>query len=302
MKNKILFLIIVILLPIATLIKVDNSNDNKEEVIENNEANKEIIVHLNDNNNIIDLSLNDYLIGVVGMEMPASFNIEALKAQAVAARTFAFNYLNNNEINITTSAQSYIDMAGMRERWQKNFDEYYKKISDAVESTDNIVIKYNEKIIKSYYYAISNGKTENSLAVFSQEYPYLVSIDSSFDENVKNFKVTTTFTNENFCKLLDITPCLIEINHINRDETNRVTSLNINNITYSGVDFRKKLSLRSTDFVIDILDDHLEITTKGYGHGVGMSQYGANYLANSGYTYDEILGYYYINTTIEKYN
>ena len=303
MKNKLLLLLIIVLLPLAIIIKQEKRDDNKtNEVIEKNETKDNIIVHLDNGKEILELSLNDYLIGVVGIEMPASFNIEALKAQAVAARTFAFNYLNNNEINISTAAQSYIDIDGMKEKWQNKFDEYYNKVKESVLTTDNLVLKYDNKIIKSYYYAISNGKTENSLAVFNQEYPYLISIDSSFDEQVKNFEVTTTFTYENFCDLLKLSSCSIRIDNLIRDETNRVESLQINNVIFKGTTFRKLLSLRSTDFTINLLDDHIDITTKGYGHGVGMSQYGSNYLANNGYTYEEILGYYYTDTSIEKFN
>ena len=298
MKNKLLILIIIILLPLAIFI------NNKEESVaiqEVEEVKKEIVVNLNINDEVINLNLNDYLIGVVGIEMPASFNIEALKAQAIASRTFAYNYLNDYEINISNAAQNYISIEDMKIKWEKDYNEYYNKIKMAVLSTDNEVIKYNDNIIRSYYYAISNGKTEESQAVFNEDLPYLSIVDSSFDESVKNFEVTTSFTYDNFCLLLDINPCNLTINNIIRDNSNRVSKITINNKEYLGTDIRKILELRSTDFNINLLDSNIEITTKGYGHGVGMSQYGANYLANNGYNYQEILKYYYKDVKIENY-
>lgn len=292
MRNKLLLLAVVILLFFAIFI------NNKES--SNEKADESIVVYLNKNDNIIELNINDYLIGVVGQEMPASFNDEALKAQAVAARTFAYNYLNDNSINIKDSAQHYIDIDDMKEKWGNDFDYYYNKVRDAVLDTDNEVIKYNDEIIRSYYYAISNGKSEDSIAVFNEELPYLKIVDSKFDENVKNFESTTSFTYENFCNLLSISSCNISIDNIIRDDSNRVYKISINNKEYLGTTIRKLLGLRSTDFSITLEDD-IKITTKGYGHGVGMSQYGANYLANNGYNYQEILKYYYKDVEIKNY-
>lgn len=295
MRNKLLLVVVVLLIPITFIYSY--KEDNKHEEIHK----KEQRVNLEYNNQVIVLSLNDYLIGVVGCEMPASFNIEALKAQSVAARTFAYNFLVGDIIKLTTGAQCYKTNEELLEKWQENYDEYYNKISSVVKSTDDVVIKYDNNIIKSYYYAMSNGKTEDSIAVFNQELPYLTIVDSSFDSTLKNFEVETSFTFENFCNSLSINPCEINITNITRDDSNRVRSLRINNIEFSGIDIRKKLSLRSTDFDIDTNDNNIIITTKGYGHGVGMSQYGANYLANQGMKYDEILKYYYKDVDIENY-
>ena len=239
MKNKLLLLVILILLPIAICIKKDENNKEMEDL----DIDNKIVVNLTKNNENLILDLNDYLIGVVGQEMPASFNIEALKAQAVAARTFAYNYLIDNNINIKDSAQHYINTDEMKTKWDKDFDLYYDKVKKSVLDTNNEVIKYNNNIIKSYYYAISNGKSENSLAVFNEELPYLTIVDSSFDEKVNNFEVSTSFTYENFCLLLYINPCSIDINNIIRDDSNRVNTITINNKEYSGIEIRKQLSL-----------------------------------------------------------
>ena len=225
MKNKLLLLVVIILLPIAIFI-------NKKEEVINNEDKEVIVVNFNKNNEVIKLVLNEYLIGVVGQEMPASFNVEALKAQAVAARTFAFNNLNNNEINIKDSAQNYISIDEMKEKWGSAFDTYYEKIKSSVLDTDNKVIKYDNNLIRSYYYAISNGKSEDSIQVFNEELPYLKIVDSSFDKDVKNYEVTTTFTYDNFCMLLSINPCNITINNIIKDDSNRIDKITINNKEY----------------------------------------------------------------------
>jgi stage II sporulation protein D len=288
MNNKLLIFIIIILIIISISIKP------KEVLIEH----KDIEVLLDNNNK---LSLQDYLIGVVGCEMPASFNYEALKAQAVASRTSAYNYLKDNVINITSSAQCYSDNTTLKDKWQNNYDKYYSTIKNAVEETNDKVITYQGNIIKSYYFAISNGKTSTALSVFNEKLPYLTNVDSTFDEGVNKYEVTTTFTYDNFCNLLNINPCNITISNIKRDESNRITSLLINNKEYNGITIRKLLGLRSTDFDIKLLDN-IEITTRGYGHGVGMSQYGANYLANNNYTYEDIIKYYYKDVEITSIN
>ena len=189
----------------------------------------------------------------------------------------------------------------MQKKWGTDFDFYYNRIKDAVESTKNIVIKYNGKIISAYYFAMSNGSTEDVSLVFGEERDYLKSVDSAWDETVKNFIVTTEFTFSDFCTKLDIDCANISIDSINRSPTNRVTSIVINNKEFKGTTFRSLLNLRSTDFTIEIADN-IKITTKGYGHGVGMSQYGANEMAKNGANYEEILTHYYQDVDISKIN
>ena len=207
----------------------------------------------------------------------------------------------DNVINITSSAQCYSDNTTLKDKWQNNYDKYYSTIKNAVEETNDKVITYQGNIIKSYYFAISNGKTSTALSVFNEELHYLTNVDSTFDEGVNKYEVTTTFTYDNFCNLLNINPCNITISNIKRDESNRITSLFINDKEYDGITLRKQLGLRSTDFDIKLLDN-IKITTKGYGHGVGMSQYGANYLANNNYSYEEIIKYYYKDVEITSIN
>ena len=147
---------------------------------------------------------------------------------------------------------------------------------------------------------MSNGYTEDSELVFSEQKDYLKSVQSPEDRNV--YEVISNFNKTNFCDKLQITCQIINIDYIKRSNTNRVLSISINNKVFAGSDFRKVLGLRSTDFDILIENENVLITTRGYGHGVGMSQYGANNLANLGYSYDEILSHYYTNVELVKVN
>ncbi len=254
-------------------------------------------------NNINSLKLEEYIIGVVAAEMPASFNIEALKAQAIAARTYAvYKMGQNNDYDIIASVsnQGYITKEEMRSIWKDNYDLYYTKIYKAVTDTKDLVMKYNNQVIESYYFAMSNGYTEKSSLVFNQDRDYLDSVKVEYDNsNLNNFEKTITLTKEEFCTKLNLPNQNIVINKINRSTTNRVITITINNISFKGTEIRKLLNLRSTDFDINI-SNFITITTRGYGHGVGMSQYGANGMANAGYNYKDILNYYYKNIQIDK--
>ena len=254
-------------------------------------------------NNINSLKLEEYIIGVVAAEMPASFNIEALKAQAIAARTYAvYKMGQNNDYDIIASVsnQGYITKEEMRSIWKDNYDLYYTKIYKAVTDTKDLVMKYNNQVIESYYFAMSNGYTEKSSLVFNQDRDYLDSVKVEYDNSsLNNFEKTITLTKEEFCTKLNLPNQNIVINNINRSATNRVTTITINNISFKGTEIRKLLNLRSTDFDINI-SNVITITTRGYGHGVGMSQYGANGMANVGYNYKDILNYYYKNIQIDK--
>jgi len=300
MKNKILVLITLILVPIAVI------SFNKNETNFNLSKNNEVSVKLKnvDNNEVTNINLEDYIIGVVAAEMPASFNEEALKAQAVAARTYAYYKIlhNNKDYDLVTdiSDQGYITKEEMQKKWYSDYDMYYKKIKEAVTQTKNEIITYKDEVILSYYFAMSNGYTEDSSLVFEEE-PYLESVASAWDnDTLNNFQVDTIFSKEEFCKLLQINCTNIKIDKITRSNANRVNTIVINNKEFNGTDFRHTLGLRSTDFNITIANDLINITTYGYGHGVGMSQYGANGMAKEGYNYEEILKYYYKDTEISK--
>lgn len=298
MKNKYLVVIIIIL----SIIAIVSSPSKKKTASFNNEK-IDVIIKDVAKNEETNLDLEEYIIGVVAGEMPASFEIEALKAQAVAARSYALAKIaNSNEsYDLVTDVtnQVYITVAEMQKKWGSDFDFYYNKIKDAVNSTQSVVMKYNDKVINAYYFAMSNGSTEDVSLVFGEEQDYLKSVDSAWDESVKNFIVTTEFSTPDFCSKLDIDCSQVNIESIDRSSTNRVNSITINNKEFKGTTFRSLLNLRSTDFTIEV-SDNIKITTKGYGHGVGMSQYGANEMAKNGASYEEILNHYYQDVDISK--
>lgn len=277
--------------------KKDNYTETKKENIKKNEIT--VTVYRN-NGKIINLELEEYVLGVVGAEMPASFNIEALKAQAILARTYALKSIKNGKkLTDTVSTQAYKDNSELQKLWKNDYTKYYEKIKKAVNETKGKVILYNNEYIDAVYHSTSNGKTENSKNVWKNSLPYLVSVDSSWDKNVKSYKKETIFEINEFCNILKLDveePITYEIIH---NETGRVRQITINNKTFSGTEFRNLLKLRSTDFEIEINDEKIKVTTYGYGHGVGMSQYGANEMAKQGYSYIQILKHYYTGVVIK---
>lgn len=277
--------------------KKDNYTETKKEDIKKNEIT--VTVYRN-NGKIINLELEEYVLGVVGAEMPASFNIEALKAQTILARTYALKSIKNGKkLTDTVSTQAYKDNSELQKLWKNDYTKYYEKIKKAVNETKGKVILYNNEYIDAVYHSTSNGKTENSKNVWKNSLPYLVSVDSSWDKNVKSYKKETIFEIYEFCNILKLDveePITYEIIH---NETGRVRQITINNKTFSGTEFRNLLKLRSADFEIEINDKKIKVTTYGYGHGVGMSQYGANEMAKQGYSYIQILKHYYTGVVIK---
>lgn len=233
--------------------------------------------------------------------MPALFDEEALKAQAIAARSYVLSKgsLDSSfKITSTINDQIYLSQEEMIEKWQADYPKYYEKIKKLVNETKGLVVKKNEKILKTFYFSMSNGYTENSQTVFGED--GITSVKSIFEtEDLKNFKVIKEFRTEEILNKLNIKSNKLNISDIKTNETNHVDNLKVNNIIFSGIEFRKLLNLRSTDFTIEEVLGVYKITTRGYGHGVGMSQYGANEMAKKGYNYEEILKHYYGNIKIE---
>ena len=255
-----------------------------------------VIVHIKDKNLYLDLE--DYIFGVVAAEMPALFQDEALKAQAVASRSFALSKNNRNVIEITStiSDQVYYTNYELKEKWKDSYNDYYNKILKDVVDTSGYVITRDGKILKTYYFSMSNGYTENSQNVFNET--TFLSVSSPFETKLNNFEVQKIFSENELLSLLNLSN--IDIKELKRNDTNHVEYINISGKKFTGIEIRKLLNLRSTDFTINKNNNEYTITTKGYGHGVGMSQYGANEMAKAGSNYTEILNYYYKNTKLVK--
>ncbi len=302
MKNKILLCIIVVLS--FTLMAVISS---KSETSHSFFTEENQITIKNEDNSLETLNLDTYLIGVLAAEMPASFHEEALKAQAVASRTYALYKIKQNQnqsYDILTSVtnQAYITTDEMQKKWGSDYPYYYQKIVQAVQDTKDEIITYNNEIIEAFYFAMSNGQTEDAKTVFQEDLPYIKSTTSTWDNStLNNFSVTVTFSLNDFCQKLNLTTCEpLNISNISKSDTNHINSVVINNQEFQGTELRTLLNLRSTDITFNLTNDKINITTKGYGHGVGMSQYGANGMAKEGYTYQEILKYYYNDVEINK--
>lgn len=256
-------------------------------------------------NKIVEIDLEEYVKGVIAGEMPISFNIEALKAQAVAARTYAVRRINKNntyDVVDTVMNQVYIDNENLKAKWQSNYDAYMNKIKMAVEDTRGEYVDYNGTYADTLFFSTSTGNTENSEEIFGTKVSYLQSVDSYWDEEVSPaYQEKNIFTREQFCNLLNMNNCTrIYINILNETSTGRVKTVEINSKKFAGSEVAAKLGVKSNFFNIYIQNNQVIVETKGFGHGVGMSQYGAQGMAINGYTYKEILEHYYQGTTIKK--
>ncbi len=298
MKNKILLGIIAVLSIICGVVtKVKKSHSFFEEE-------KKITIK-DEQNQIQELNMNDYLIGVIAAEMPALFEEEALKAQAVAARSYALYKMahTDNDYDVITSVvnQDYITPKEMQAKWTSDYDTFYQKIKKAVLDTDNEVMLYNNEVIEAFYFSMSNGQTESAEYVFQENLPYLQSVTSTWEEDATNFIVTKSISKNDFCTQLELKDCRnFHFDNPTKSSSGRILTIKINSQDFTGVEVREKLQLRSTDFSLQEEPESILVTTKGYGHGVGMSQYGANGMAKEGYTYKDILNYYYKDITIQK--
>ena len=300
MKNKILLTIATILSFIFVL-EPKNSINNNFKI----ESKNTIDVKDSETGNIENKELEEYIVGVVAAEMPATFYEEALKAQAIAARTYAYykmkNSTGNYDVISDISNQAYITKEQMKEKWQDKYALYYNKVLDAVTKTSGEIMTYKGNVIEAFYFAMSNGYTEDVASVFNEDLPYLKSVKSKWDNNSLNkYEVTISLSKSEFCEKLGISCDNLNIENQIYDNTGRTKTITINSKTFKGTDFRKLLDLRSADFKIDVQNDLINITTKGYGHGVGMSQYGANGMAKDGSNCYEILKHYYQGIKIEK--
>ena len=258
---------------------------------------------------IEQIPLEEYIVGVLAGEMPIDFEMEALKAQAVASRSYALKrmeYNKDKEYDVVDSImnQVYLDNDYLKDAWGNNYVKNINKLRKAVNSTIDEYLEYDNKIVDALFFSTSNDYTEDSENIFDFDAPYLKSVDSPWDKEVSSAYITNKVMKLNvFYNKLDIPynkNLNVEIEK--RSNTNRILLLKINSVEFKGTDVYNRLSLRSTDFIFELQGDTVNIITKGYGHGVGMSQYGALGMAKSGYKYDEILRHYYQNTNIMKIN
>ncbi len=268
-------------------------------------------------NKVEELGLDEYLYGVVSSEMPASFEKEALKAQAVVARTYTLYKIINggkkhgdaNICDSSTCCQAWISKEKRLERWKaENRTEYWNKIVNAVNETKGKMITYNGKPINAFFHSNSGGYTEAPLNVWGGSgYPYLKSVETSGEDAYSQYSSKVTFTKKEFEEKIKKAHSNFKIDFSKEDcikikeytEGNRVKTIQIGNIELSGVEVRNLLGLRSANFKVTIEKDNIIFEVTGYGHGVGMSQTGADSLAKQGKNYEEIICHFYSGVKVQ---
>ncbi|MDO4541756.1 MAG: stage II sporulation protein D [Bacillota bacterium] len=249
------------------------------------------------------LSLEDYITGVIAGEMPTDFAPEALKAQAVIARTYAAAVLaQGGELcDDPGHCQCYYDEEALSAKWGKDYQSKIAKCREAVTATDGEVILYNGEIAKTFFHSTCGGKTSSSAEVWGEDIPYLQSVECQWDTQAPRYQETVTLSLGELPYLLDIagSPDTVPV-AAGVTGSGRVETVSYGGQTIKATDFRKSLALNSTDFTITSQGDKVVISTKGFGHGVGLCQYGANGMAKQGYDYGQIIVHYYTGVTLGK--
>lgn len=269
-----------------------------------------IKVMASDNGFIKEMDTREYLVGCVAGEMPASYHTEALKAQAVASYTYA-KYISSRDkdklggadiSDDSTVYQAYINQSARKEKWGDDFEKNEKTVSAAVDAVLYSYLSYDNKPAMTAYHNISSLKTESAENVWGEKIPYLVSVNSTGDRLSPDYQSEKEITINEFKSILKENDIEYsdKISVEKRYDSGYVESIKIGSESVSGTDFRKMLSLKSADFDVETGDEKIVVTCRGNGHFVGMSQYGADYMARQGATYEEVLSYYYPKTELKK--
>lgn len=252
---------------------------------------------------LLSLTLEEYVEGVVAAEMPASFHTEALKAQAVAARTYAYRRIlrgdtipEHPEAHLSTdytSGQAWTSWTDFLQRYGL-FEgrRLQRKIQAAVRHTEGVIASYDGEPILAVYHSTSGGRTENSEHYWSEALPYLRSVADPFGTNSPHHYSTAKFSLNELARLMEVADAQ-DIRVVERYPSGRVKTVETGGKWFSGRTVRQKLGLKSTWFSVERVGSEVIFSVWGYGHGVGMSQYGAHGMAQQGYGYEEILKYYY---------
>lgn len=306
------FLITAFILPLSVFYIMKADNDDFKEDLSGDKTSISVFFH---NEGITKtMAMDDYLCGVVSAEMPASFEYEALKAQAVAARSYAMYRKKNPspdhpDADVCTDfahCKAYKNPEEQKKNWGEEAEKFSNKINSAVYDTSGEVITYNGEVALAVFHSQSSGgRTENSADVWGGNVPYLVSVESHGEENAPNFysSVSVSFT-EFKSKLTEKYPDIVintsaDIGTPLLSEGGNVNSITIGGRAIEGKEIRTLFGLRSSCFKIITNEDKVTFEVAGYGHGVGMSQYGANTMAQEGFDYIQILTHYYSGTQVE---
>ena len=285
------FILIIYIIPLSTLITKKQKKIFKGETIAVFDA---------DTEEVFSVPLEEYVLKVLSKEMPASFEKEALKAQAVAIRTYTLKKKqtkNEKHPKATVCTDSNHCMAYLKDEINK---EYREKLESAVKETEGQVLMFENEYASTVFHAISSGKTENSQDIWGGQVPYLVSVESTEDKNVKDYETKVTVSYNDLITKLGAKDFEKVIGKEERTESGTIKTITLCEKEFTGAKIRELFNLRSSNFKIEEKDGEYVFTVYGYGHGVGMSQYGANSYAKMGYSYEEILEHYYPGTILKK--
>lgn len=319
-----LFIILCFLIPILFTKSFENTN-NKTQGKENSipestydyKKYKTVKLLHTKTKKVEELPLDEYLYGVVSSEMPANFKEEALKAQAVVARTFTLYKIVHNSkkhdgadiCDDSTCCQAWISKEDRLAKWkEENQIEYWNRIVNAVNSTQGKMITYNNQPINAFFHSNSGGSTEAPIDVWGGSgYPYLKSVTTAGEDAYNQYYSTVTVTQKQFTEIIKKVHSDFKIDFSKKDcikvkeytEGNRIKTIQVGNLSLSGVEMRTLFGLRSANFKITMEKQNIKFDVTGYGHGVGMSQTGADSLANQGKNYEDIIHHFYTGVEIK---
>lgn len=330
MKNYLISIIFIFISLIITPVAVLNTNistfqrpdtetiASNENTVPNTEKNEEVItVFLSETDKTLTVSEFEYVCGSVAAEMPLTYHEEALKAQAVACYTNSIRLknsadkssINGADISDDTSVhQGYLSKEERKEKWGESYQKYESKLETVVNEVLGEYLTYNNDYCVAAFSAICTGTTESAENVWGNKIPYLVSVKSSGDTLSPAYSSTNTFTKSQFISIMKDLGVSINsktdissvIGKAKTSKAGTVLKIEINKKELTGMQIREAFSLKSAAFKVTATENEVTFKVNGYGHGVGMSQYGADYMARQGSTYDEILKHYYKGAEIVK--
>lgn len=297
LKGMLMVFLAMCIVPLSAFVFVDHNSE-------------KLFVKNIQNSKLVGLSERQYVIGALCCEMPPSFHLEALKAQAAAIYTNAVRSKALNEDYVCEAdvegMKGYTTEKVLKDKWGKNFDVYYKKMCDAADSVLGNVITYNGNPVVAAYHSMSAGKTEGSENVWGEKVNYLTPVLSEGDTFCAEFKSEKVISVEKVREILkkeypdtylpEVDTLLFT--DIKTSPSKTVLSLLLGDKEISGQKIRELFSLRSAAFEIEIKEGNVHFTTYGYGHGVGLSQYGADFMARQGSSFEDIIKHYYVGTEI----
>ena len=330
LKIAVIFAVMLMAMPMLTFLRPEKSNsadvipevtqaETAVQTVQDETSAGDILKVLDfTSGQVMELDMRDYVIGAVLAEMPASYHGEALKAQAVAARTYAVRQREKQRLspdkllmgadisNDSTKYQAYFTPEQAKAFYGESYDTYYNIVSEAVDATRNEILMYGGEPIVAAFHSTSGGRTESAETVWGSEVEYLIPVESAEDENSPVYLDEKIFTGDELRTRLEAAYPDADFSDApekwlvigDRSTSGTVLELSAGGEVLTGMEFRQLFSLRSANFTIKYADEQFTITTKGNGHGVGMSQYGANAMANEGADYKEILLHYYTGAEI----